>query len=848
MTQWIATTFKDVRYGLRVIRRNPLVSAAAIGSLALGIGGATSVFTVLNAVVLRALPVPNPQQLYSARKANRDGGSPRFSWPAFEDARSALNGRAELCAATNATGMQVRVAGADAATPADRLNVQLVSGEFFDVLRQQPRAGRLLTATDNQAGGTHAAAVISEAYWARQFNRTPDAIGQELIINGTGFTIVGVTAPRFFGPFVGARNPDVWIPLVMQPAVRYAVNASTSAGADPLEPWAPQRGVEWLFVFARVGRAADLPAITSAWTVLHQRDAATRPQPGESDARARIAAERVVLTSAARGESSLRRNLQAPLVVLLAIVGVLVAIACGNLASLLLARASARDREIAIRLSIGAGRSRLVRQLLTETLLLAGIGGALGLIGAAWGRDALMAMLASSSTTIDLDTRFDWRVVGFVVGLSALTGIVAGLTPALRGTRVSLSDALKMQARTVGSGGGPRNAFLGKALVAAQIAFCLLMLVVAGLFIRSMQSLMAVEVGFDTPHLLVARLDVRSLGYQDAQRQALYTRILDAVKAVPGVASASLSMNGPLGMSQRTSSLGVEGYTPAPDERILTNEEIVTEDYFSTVGLRLLEGRLLGPDDRRPERRTTLINQTMARRYFAGSSAVGKRWNYGSAIGPDSYVIAGVVEDAKYVALRGTEPNMAYRLAAAAPDEVLASLEIRTSLAPAQLAGPVRQAVNTAIPDLPIFEVAPLEQRLSRGVSSERLIAQLSGVFGALALLLASLGVYGTISYGVTRRVSELAVRMALGAERRDVLWLVMRESLLLLAAGAVAGLLLAALAGRSLRATLYGVPPMDPVSYGASLGVLALVVGAAAWLPAYRASRIQPMAALRQD
>jgi predicted permease len=848
MTQWIADSFKDLRYGLRIIRRNPLVSMTAIASLALGIGGATSVFTVLNAVVLRALPVPNPHQLYMARKATPNGESPRFSWPAFEQARAELKGRAELCAATGMFGMQVRPDGTDATVSADRVNVQLVSGECFEVLRQQPQAGRLLTPSDNRPGMSNPAAVISDAYWARQFNRSPEAIGRSVLINGTGFTIAGVAGPRFFGPFVAARNPDLWIPLMMQPAVRYAANASTSGDADPQKPWAAQASIEWLFVFARVGRTSDLPSIASAWTVLHQRDAVNRPQPGEADARARIAAERVVLTPAARGESSLRRNLQAPLVVLLAIVGVLVAIACGNLASLLLARASARDREIAIRLSIGASRPRLVRQLLTETLLLAAIGGGLGLMGAAWGRDALLAMLASTGAAIDLDTGFDVRVIGFVVGLTVLTGIVAGLMPALRGTRVPLSEAMKQNARAVGTGGSPRSALLGKALVAAQIAFCLVMLVVAALFIRSLRSLMTIDVGFDRAQVLVARLDVRSMGYSDAERQALYTRVADAVTRVPGVVSASLSMNGPLGTSTRTSSLAVEGYTPSANERIFTSEEIVTEDYFSTVGLRLLQGRLLGPDDRLPERRTTVINETMARRYFAGGSPIGKRWNYGGAIGPDAYVIVGVVEDAKYTELRGTPPNMAYRLAAAAPDEVLANMEIRTAMAPAQLAAAVRQALNGTVPDLPVFEVVPLEHRLTRGATIEKLVAQLSSVFGAVALLLASLGVYGTMSYGVTRRVSELAVRMALGAERRDVLWLVMRESLVLLATGALAGLVLAVLAGRGLATLLYGIPPLDPISYAGGAAVLTVVVGTAAWLPAYRASRIEPMAALRQE
>jgi len=839
---------RDLRYGVRVLTRSPLFTIVAVCSLALGIGGAASVFTVLNAVVLRELPVSNPQQLFELLKTGTAQRNPRFGWPQFEDARKELHGKAELTAFISTTTMNVRQGTGSTNGPTERAMVQLVSGEFFQVLRQQPQAGRLLAPSDNVTLGGHPVAVISDAYWDKQFRRAKDAVGRTILVNGSAFTVVGITQPAFYGAIVSTRNPEIWVPLMMQTEVRYASNASNNDSADPRKPWPPQRGIEWLSVLARVPNSADLGAVAATLTGLYQRDARTGTTPADADTLRRIQATQVVLEPAGRGISSFRKDLQSPLRVLLGMVGVLLAIACGNVASLLISRANARDREMAIRLSIGAGRGRVIRQLLAEALLLATVGGGLGLLIAAWGRDLLLGMFARGATVIDLDTSFDWRVLAFSVGITLMTGIVAGIGPALRGTRVSLAESLKSQGRTVGAEGGRRGVLIGKTLVAAQIAFCLLLLVLAALFTRSMQSLLKIDVGFDREQILVARMDVRSTGYSAAERQALYERILGKLSAVPGVTSASLSLNGPLGTSQRTSSLSVEGYTPGRDENLLTNEEVITEQYFDTVGLEIVEGRSFGPEDRSPAARTTVVNQTMARRFFPNGSAVGRRWDYGDDITPDSPRIVGVVKDAKYVDVRGAAPNMIYRLSAGWPDDVLSNSEVRTSTPAPKLATTIKRVLAEAEPGLPVFDIIPLDERLNRGLSTDRLVANLTVAFGAVALLLACLGLYGTISYGVTRRVTELGVRMALGAARTSVLWLVIREASVLVLIGAAIGVPLAYAAGRSVAALLYGVRPLDAMAYLTAAGLLVVVGGVAAFLPAHRASRIDPMVALRKQ
>jgi putative ABC transport system permease protein len=482
-----------------------------------------------------------------------------------------------------------------------------------------------------------------------------------------------------------------------------------------------------------------------------------------------------------------------------------------------------------------------------ESLLLAVAGGVLGITFAVWARDGLLALLVNVGTTpIDLNTGLDLRVLGFSFAASALTGLACGVIPAFRATSLPVAESLKQQTRSsVGADGGRRGMLLGKFLVASQMAFCLLLLVVAGLFGRSLRQLAQIDVGFDRDRVLTARLDVRGAGYSAAERLALYRRLIEQLRSLPGVRDVSLSANGPISGSQRISSLSVEGVTPRPEDRLRTNEEIVTERYFDTVGLRLLDGRLFGAQDRAAGSKNTIINETMARRFFPGQSAIGKRWSYGDAIDKDAQIVIGVVEDARYAQLRVQPPNMAYRLVDATPDDVLSDLEVRTDADPGALARTVRETITRMEPRLPIVEVVPLGDRIARGVSQDRMVARLTSTFGALALLLASLGLYGTISYGISRRVSELALRMALGADRSTVLRMVLREAMTLVAVGALVGLPLAFVAARSMRTLLFNVDAADPWSFAAGAAILLAVAAVAAYLPAHRASRIEPMVAL---
>ena len=844
----IVEFFRDLRYGARLLRRSAGFTFTAVFSLGLGIGGATAVFSLVNAIVLRTLPVPDPQELFMAevQSPSHDHGE-LLSGPTFEHVRDELASRkvGEVFAATGAVGMQLQPEGES--TPG-RGSVQLVSGEYFNALRQQPQVGRLLNPSDNRIVGAHPVAVISDGYWRHRLNGLPEAVGRQLLINGNSFTIVGVTRPRFFGTTLSLRGPDVWIPFMMQPVVRYSSNASNSGDADPRKPWPPQPQMEWLNVFARVPNGAVASA-ADAFTSVHQRDRdAVLPKGSTEDDRAGIRKQRVVFVDASTGISGLRKGASQPLFVLLAMVGVLLVIACGNVAGLLLSRAAGREREIAIRLSIGAARSRLVRQLLAESLLLATAGGILGIIFAVWARDGLLGLLVNVTTTttpIDLNTGLDWHVLGFSLVISALTGLLCGVLPAVRGTRVPVSESLKQQSRGAVGTEGRRGLLVGKILVAAQMAFCLLLLVVAGLFARSLRTLTQTDVGFDKEHILAARADVRGAGYTSDERQALYRRVVERLQTLPGVQSVSFSANGPLANSARISSMGVEGYTPGPGEHLRTNEEVVTDRYFETVGLKVIDGRPFGSGDRKPGSLTTIINATMAKRFFPGRSAIGKRWSYGGDIDKDSNVIVGVVEDARYLDLRDPPPNMAYHLAEASPDDVLSDIELRTTGAPGALAATVREVLAQAEPRLPVVEVIPLTDRIARGVSQDRMVARLTSIFGALALLLASLGLYGTISYGISRRVAELGLRMALGADRGMVLWMVLREALTLVGVGGLIGLPLAFVAGKAMGKLLFGVGAADPVSFALGAATLLGVAAVAAYLPAHRASRIEPMVAL---
>jgi predicted permease len=846
---------RDIRVGLRLLARSPIFSLVAILSLAIGIGANTAIFTLINAIVLRDLPVPEPDRLFIANMVPSDVGE-RFSYPAFQQARDQLAGRAELCAMSIVARMQIVPRAASQTPAAETGAVQLVSGEWFDVLRQRPQMGRLLTPDDNRTLGVHPVAVLSDAFWTQRYGRSPLALGSELTINNTAFTIVGIAAPTFFGTTAG-QTPAAWIPLMMQPTVRYANNASIS-NADGRKPWPTQQGVRWLNVFVRLpAGAAALPVADVLTRVYQDEDRKISDSPNDAESAKAIAAEHAVLNPGSRGLSNLRENLQQPLIVLLIMVGLLLAIACANIASLLLARSTTRMREMAIRLSIGAGRGRLVRQLLAESLLLSLIGGGLGLLVAQWGSRGLLAMAGRSSVPPNVDLNVDTRVLLFTLAVSVLTGVLFGLAPAMRATRVNPGETLKTQGRAVIGETAGRHFSFGKLLLAGQIALCLLLLIVAGLFSRSLRELAHIDLGFDRDHVLIFRVDPRAAGYAPTDLAALYRRLVDRVAATPGVTSASMSLHGALSGGQRSSSLAVEGYTPRPGERMNVQEEIVTHDYFRTHGIALLKGRFFDGQDSEHTRRVSVINETMAKRYFGAKDPVGQHWTYGGSINRNAPEIIGVVRDTHHNDLRSAANNFAYTLVIqgdkADPGDAsslpyLASLEARTAGSPAAMADTIRRVLREVEPRLPVIDVTTLKERAERMTREERLIAYLTSLFSGIALLLASLGLYGSISYAVTRRTSEIGIRMALGADRGSVLWLIMRDALTLLAIGLAIGLPLALLAARGLQTMLFGIRFTDVATHGGAALVLVAVAAFAAYLPARRAARVDPMLALRAD
>ncbi|MPZ20921.1 MAG: FtsX-like permease family protein [Luteitalea sp.] len=839
---------RDLRFGARLLARSPSFTVVAIVSLALGIGASSAIFSLINAIVLRALPVDQPEQLYVAQVARMEQLDPRFSYPAYRGVGELVAERAEVAAVSSIQSMQIGTAGSNPAT-AESAEVQLVAGDYFSVLRQHPQIGRLLGPGDNRTLDDHPVAVISDAYWSRKFGRATNAVGRVVIVNGTPVTIVGVTAPRFFGTTVGTRNPDMWVPIMMQAAVHYASDVGSING-DTQKPWPPQREVSWLDLFLRMPADA-VPAVSEAMTLAMQRDYAQRSgYRDEAELRRQYQSSRVVLTSGSRGLSSMRDDLTTPLLVLFGMVALLLTIACANIASLLLARATNRHREMAIRLSIGAGRERLMRQLLTESLLLSLIGGALGLVVAYWGSSGLLTLANDGTRVTALDVRPDWRVLGFALAVSLSTGLVFGLLPAQRSTRVQLADALKAQTRgAIGSGGSRvgRRWFGGRLLVAGQMAFSLLLLIVAGLFARSLQELTRVDIGFDRDRLLVTGVDPRAAGYTQAQLPALYRRIVEHVNALPGVARASMSASGPFSGSRWISRFEAEGYTRGRDEQLRLLDEVVTTDYFRTVRLTIVHGRAFGPQDVATSRKVSVINETMARRYFQDQSPIGKRWSYDEEFDEEAFEIIGVVQDARSDDLTAGAVNMAYR-PVTQTELYLTSIEIRAAGAPAALAAEIRNTLREAEPRLRLAPIEPLGDRVVRAMRQEWLMTSLTMAFGGVALFLACLGLYGTISYAITRRTAELGLRVALGASRGAVQWLILREAFTLVVIGLIVGLPLGFVASRTMATLFFGISPLDPMAHGAAVTALVVIAALAAYLPARRASRVDPMRALRVD
>jgi predicted permease len=829
----MSTLMADVRYAWRSLRQAPVFTAVAVMSIALGIGANAALFTLVDQVLLRVLPVKDPARLVMLVGPTREHygsnyGKDQLSYPMYEDFRD----RSDVF-----DGMFCRYAfpvQIGAAEGTERASGEMISGTYFPVLGVRPALGRLFGPDEDRAPGASPYVVLSHGYWTSRFNRDPNILGKALTVNNQPLTIVGVAEEGFAGVDVG-EPVNVFIPVMM---ARQMAPSFLARNVN-------ERRARWVHVFGRLK-----PGITA-------EQAEQRLQPlyrsvienevnekafarASAYTKAEFLRSRIEVQSAARGWSYIRGTLTKPLWVLMALVGGVLLIACANVAGLQVARAAARQREIAIRLALGAGRLRLVQQLLVESLGLALAGCAAGLVIATALIAPLLSLLVPGEARINVSTAIDLRIAGVAFAATIVTGILFGLVPALQATRPRLAPTLKDEAGSVtGSGSAVR---LRKALVVAQVALSLLLLIGAGLFIRSVNHLMRVDLGFRTTRLVSFMLDPRLNGYDDARAGQMFRALRTPLQAIPGVervGQAAIPLLGNGGWSQW---MTVEGYKPADTETIDPFCNSVSPGYFATIGVPLIAGRDF--EDRDLGAKVAIVSETFAKRFFKDGRAVGMRLGMGKDPGtPLTTEIIGVVKDARFNNIGDDElPELVFF-----PSVSGNALLVQTRLEEAAIFPAIRAAVRELDPNLPVFQAQTIDTMIRRSARNERLMASLSAVFGLLATLLAAIGLYGVLAYTVTRRTREIGIRMALGALRGHVSWLVLREVLLLVAAGIAIALPVAWWLGRYVKSQLHGVAPMDPAALLLSLGGLSLVALLAGLIPTLRAVRINPVRALRQ-
>jgi predicted permease len=829
----------DVRYALRQMRKSPGFTLVAVLTLALGIGANTGIFTLVNAVLLKSLPVPDPEQLFLVRMSDRLAENTRFSYPQFRDMRAALPQAASVAAMTWPSDFYANFGNRQP----EMVRGQLVSGNYFQTIETYPALGRLLTVDDDRTVGGSPVAVISYGCWQRRFGQDRNLIGRKIIVNGMPLEIVGVAAPGFFGAKAGTA-PEFWLPTMMQSAVHYAQHYSQTEAAEFDKPWIAQQDISWLQLIVRVKSPQALPQADAALNQLFRQDferavlKLTDPQERRAFLRTRLELE-----PGGRGLPSLRRSFSQSLTVLMGTVGLVLLIACANLANLLLARAAVREREIAVRLSLGATRARLVRQLLTECVLMSGFGAVLGVGVAYWCSAVLPKWASSGATPISLNLAPDARVLFFSTAVALLTGFLFGLAPAVQGTRVEPARALKASAR--GFAGSGRGWSLKQTLVASQVALSLVLLVGAGLFLRTLRNFSELDPGFDRDHILTVWLDTHMAGYKQEQLSALYERLIERVEAIPGVRSASLASCGLAIGCGDSSDIYLPGI-PHTNGETDAQERRVSHHFFDTVGIPLVEGRDFATTDNEKTLAVTIVNQTFVREFLKDKNPIGQYFGYDTA-NDHRFQIVGVVKDARVNDIRESAPPMIYHSIAQDAIDV-ESLDVRTFADPSRLISQVRQAVRSVDPNLPIGGIATLAEQVSSNLAQQRLIARLTTIFGVLALGLACLGLYGVMSYTVARRTSELGIRLALGSTRWSALWVVLRESFIVIGAGILVGACLSLAGTRLVSSMLFGLSPHDPLTLAAAAMLLLLVSVASGLLPAWRAAQVDAMAALRHE
>ncbi|MBI3406178.1 MAG: ABC transporter permease [Acidobacteria bacterium] len=858
--RWLENFFQDARYGLRQLRRNPGFTAVAVLTLGLGIGANTAIFTLINAVQLKSLPVPKPEELvqlqWSVPLVENSKGSGKategrlwwngnmyedkgktigtpLSYPVFQEIRNHNHALSGIFAFAELSDQVNVVADGEPGLARG----QMATGQIFTTLGIRPVAGRLFDENDDRPGASPVC-VISAAYWKRRFGGDPGIAGKKVVVAGLPFTITGVTPPEFFGLQSGSAT-DIWVPLSFQPLVKPDLDPTVSM-FTAADHW-------WLLVIGRLN-----PGLTAeqAFPGLNAKFQSTvfqglAPKPDEYFARMSVE-----LVPAATGLDELRRKFSETLFILMGLVGVVLLIACANVANLLLARATCRQKEIGVRLSLGASHGRLVRQLLTESLLLSAMGGVVGLLFAYWGSDLLVGLVSAPTDPLSLNLSPDYRVLGFTAAACIFTGFLFGLAPAWRSARLDLTTAVKQTTQSMGSGGARLG--LGKILVVSQVALSLVLLFGAGLFVRTLVNLRQLDLGFAQDNVLIFGLNPTQSGYKSAALKDLYSRVQRSVASLPGVVSATSSWHLLLHGGRRSDTLRVPGYVSKSGKDPSVSVMPAGPDFFATMKIPFLQGRDFTERDSEHAPKVAIVNQAFVNLYFPGRNPIGQLIGLGDMGQETDVEIIGLVKDAKYDSLRREMTPTVYHPLRQAENIPYMYFEVRTAMDPAALVPAVRSAVASIDRNVPLFGVTTETILIDEHLLRERLFAKLVSGFSLLALLLACVGLYGILSYGVTRRTREIGIRMALGGQPQDILKMVLKETLLLVAMGVAMGVPVSLFATRMaatvLADMLYEVKPTDSATVAMATAMTIAVAVFAGFLPARRAARIDPMVALRYE
>jgi len=824
----IRQTLQDTKYALRMLAKNPGFAAVVVLTLALGIGANAAIFSLTDKVLLQSLPVQKPEDLVLLStydpKDGPENGDDSFSYPMYQDLRDQNDVFSGVIAHG---GAQMNVSYGEQSV---RVNGELVSGNFFQTLGVSPWVGRLFTQEDDRTPGAHPVAVLSYAFWQSRFNKDPSLIGKTVLINEYPVTVIGVTPPGFYGATL-VSNPDVRVPLMMTPVL------------NPNPPTRLQkRSHQWMYVMARRKEGVSAAQAQASLDVLYQRiresEAQSRSLSGSN--LEKYMTRRIKLSPGAQGFQHLQADFRKSLYLLFAATCVILLILCANLANLMLARTTVRSQEIAVRLALGAGRLRLLRQWLTEGLVLSLIGAMAGIFIAFWIRAGLLAFVPTDVRE-NLQSTAPWRLYGFIALTAIVIGVGFSLAPAIQAARQVVNPSFAAESRSFTSAG--KLLSLRSALILVQIVLSLPLLVSAGLLIRTLQNLRAIDTGFDRNNVLLASINPSLSGYSPEKAHIFYDELLRRTRSLPGVTAATLASDSPISGGWDRLGLVIEGYTPKEGERTSTDVTWVSTDYFKSLGIPILQGRDFTDLDKRGGQKVALVNEKMARHFFGTTDVIGKR--IGLEKTPDT-IIVGVVKDVTYVNLRENLRRHFYL--PTSQEERLANLtlHIKTSGDSQPVGAALRNEVKSLDPHLPLYDVKTLADEVNQSLIQERMVTWLTSAFGLVATLLTALGLYGVLTFSVARRTREIGIRLALGAQRRDVMKLIVTQGLFIVAVGIVLGLIASYGLSKVIATLLFGVSPTNAATLIAVTIGLFVISLLACYLPARRATKVDPLVALR--